>query len=209
MNTERRTALKKQATSKRGRSLALTIGGAALLVAGGTLAYFLLKGRQSGGVIPLGALLTPQTALLSLTVSTDESPWRQLGEFGDFGFGEPGANLEIAAILSGHEIQDFALDDLEAVAMKIKIGDHFGIEQRDSIGCRRVAETGMKFFGDRSATHHVTLFQNGHLVARLCQIEGADQPVMPSPNDDDFAHAQTPIVPGFSGEARPMERPGW
>jgi Protein of unknown function (DUF3352) len=82
MNTERRTALKKQATSKRGRSLALTIGGAALLVAGGTLAYFLLKGQQSGGVLPLGALLTPQTALLSLTVPTDENPWRQLGEFG-------------------------------------------------------------------------------------------------------------------------------
>jgi hypothetical protein len=82
MNTERRAALKKQATSKRGRSLALTLGGAALLVAGGTLAYFLLKGRQSGSVIPLGALLTPQTALLSLTVSTDESPWRQLKEFG-------------------------------------------------------------------------------------------------------------------------------
>jgi Protein of unknown function (DUF3352) len=82
MNTERRAALKKQATSKRGRSLALTVGGAALLVAGGTLAFFFLKGRQSSNVIPLGALLTPQTALLSLTVATDESPWRQLGEFG-------------------------------------------------------------------------------------------------------------------------------
>jgi Protein of unknown function (DUF3352) len=82
MNTERRAALKKQATSKRGRSLALTIGGAALLVGVGTLAYFLMKGQQSGTVVPVGATVTPQNALLSLTVSTDESPWRKLGEFG-------------------------------------------------------------------------------------------------------------------------------
>jgi Protein of unknown function (DUF3352) len=82
MNTERRAALKKQATSRRGRSLALTIGGAALLVGVGTLAYFLLRGQQSATVIPIGATVTPQNALLSLTVSTDESPWRQLGEFG-------------------------------------------------------------------------------------------------------------------------------
>jgi hypothetical protein len=82
MNTERRAALKKQATSKRGRSLALTIGGAALLVGVGALAYFLLRGRQSANVVPIGATVTPQTALLSLTVSTEESPWRQLGEFG-------------------------------------------------------------------------------------------------------------------------------
>jgi Protein of unknown function (DUF3352) len=82
MNTERRAALKKQATSKRGRSLALTIGGAAALVGVGTLAYFLLRGQQSANVVPIGATVTPQNALLSLTVSTDESPWRQLGEFG-------------------------------------------------------------------------------------------------------------------------------
>jgi hypothetical protein len=82
MNMERRAALKKQATSKRGRSLALTIGGAALLVGVGTLAYFLFKGQQSSSVVPVGATVTPQNALLSLTVSTDESPWRKLGEFG-------------------------------------------------------------------------------------------------------------------------------
>lgn len=81
MNTARRTELQKL-KHKRGRSLALTLGGAALLVAGGTLAYFFLKGRPSGEVIPLGAAITPQNALLSLMVSTDESPWRQLGEFG-------------------------------------------------------------------------------------------------------------------------------
>jgi Protein of unknown function (DUF3352) len=82
MNMERRAALRKQATSKRGRSLALTIGGAALLVGVGTLAYFLFRGQQSANVVPIGATVTPQNALISLTVSTDESPWRQLGEFG-------------------------------------------------------------------------------------------------------------------------------
>jgi Protein of unknown function (DUF3352) len=82
MNTARRAELRNQLKTKRMRSLALTLGGAALLVGGGILAYVLLNGRPSDSVIPLGATVTPQNALLSLTASTDESPWRKLGEFG-------------------------------------------------------------------------------------------------------------------------------
>ncbi|WP_404785506.1 DUF3352 domain-containing protein [Altericista sp. CCNU0014] len=82
MNTARRAELRNQLRAKRMRSLALTLGGAAFLVVGGTAAYFLLNGRQSESVIPFGAAVTPQTALLSLTASTNEGPWRQLGEFG-------------------------------------------------------------------------------------------------------------------------------
>ncbi len=82
MNTARRAELRNQLKTKRMRSLALTLGGATLLVGGGTLAYFLLNGRPSDSVIPLGAAVTPQNALLSLTASTDEAPWRKLGEFG-------------------------------------------------------------------------------------------------------------------------------
>jgi Protein of unknown function (DUF3352) len=82
MNTARRAELRNQLKTKRMRSLALTLGGAALLVGGGILAYVLLNGRPSDSVIPLGATVTPQNALLSLTASTDEGPWRKLGEFG-------------------------------------------------------------------------------------------------------------------------------
>ncbi|HEY9824972.1 MAG TPA: DUF3352 domain-containing protein, partial [Stenomitos sp.] len=79
---ERRAELEKKRQKKQLRSLAFTLGGAALLVGGGTLAYFLLNSRQSQTAVPLGATITPQNALLSLTVSTDRSPWQKLQGFG-------------------------------------------------------------------------------------------------------------------------------
>lgn len=82
MSTTRRAELEKQRKHKQVRSLSFTAGAAALLVAGGTLAFFLINGRQSNGVIPLGATVIPQNALLSLTVSTDDGPWQKLGQFG-------------------------------------------------------------------------------------------------------------------------------
>jgi hypothetical protein len=82
MSTARRAELSKQRKQKQNRSLTITAGVAALLVAGGTLAYFLINGRQSSGVIPLGATVIPQNALLSLTVETNDTPWKKLGEFG-------------------------------------------------------------------------------------------------------------------------------
>ncbi len=82
MSTARRAELEKQRKHKQVRSLSFTAGAAALLVAGGTLAFFLINGRQSNGVIPLGATVIPQNALLSLTVSTDDDPWQKLGQFG-------------------------------------------------------------------------------------------------------------------------------
>jgi Protein of unknown function (DUF3352) len=82
MPTARRAELEKQRKHKQVRSLSFTAGAAALLVAGGTLAFFLINGRQSNGVIPLGATVIPQNALLSLTVSTDDAPWQKLGQFG-------------------------------------------------------------------------------------------------------------------------------
>jgi Protein of unknown function (DUF3352) len=82
MATARRAELEKQRKNKQVRSLTFTAGAAALLVAAGTLAFFLINGRPSNEVIPLGATIVPQNALLSLTVSTDDGPWQKLGQFG-------------------------------------------------------------------------------------------------------------------------------
>jgi Protein of unknown function (DUF3352) len=82
MHTARLTELKKRRQKQQKRSLILTAGAAAVLVVGGLLAFLLLRGRQSDGVIPLGANVIPQNALLSLTVPTDSGPWRQLSGLG-------------------------------------------------------------------------------------------------------------------------------
>jgi Protein of unknown function (DUF3352) len=82
MATARRAELEKQRKNKQVRSLTFTAGAAALLVAAGTLAFFLINSRPSNEVIPLGATIVPQNALLSLTVSTEDGPWQKLGQFG-------------------------------------------------------------------------------------------------------------------------------
>ncbi|MGB8702470.1 MAG: DUF3352 domain-containing protein, partial [Thermosynechococcaceae cyanobacterium] len=82
MHTARRIELEKIRQQKNRRSLAFSVGGAALLVIGGTLAYWLLNGRQTNTSIPFGAALTPQNVLLSLTTTTDDGPWQALGELG-------------------------------------------------------------------------------------------------------------------------------
>jgi hypothetical protein len=74
--------LEKRRQQKQVRSLAFTIGGAALLVLGGVIAFFWLNSRQSNSVMPLGATVTPQTTLLSLTATTDRDPWRKLAGLG-------------------------------------------------------------------------------------------------------------------------------
>ncbi len=82
MSTARRAELSKQRKQKQTRSLTITAGVAGLLVAGGTLAYFLINGRQANSVMPLGATVIPQNALLSLTVETNDAPWKKLEGFG-------------------------------------------------------------------------------------------------------------------------------
>ena len=82
MHTARLTELKKRRQQKQKRSLILTVSAAAVLVIGGLIAFALLRGRQSDSVIPFGANVIPQNALLSLTIPTDSGPWRQLSGLG-------------------------------------------------------------------------------------------------------------------------------
>jgi hypothetical protein len=74
--------LNKNRKSPSNRSLAFTLGGAAILIIGGLLAFFLLNSRQSNSALPLGSTVLPQDTLLSLTVGTDGGTWQRLGQFG-------------------------------------------------------------------------------------------------------------------------------
>ena len=71
---------------KKKPSLLLPIGAAALLVGGGTAAYWGLTHGGIGGIgagdLPVGAEVIPQEALMTLSVTTDPAQWRQLREFG-------------------------------------------------------------------------------------------------------------------------------
>lgn len=82
MHTTRRAELEKRRQERQKRSLAFTLGGSGLLIVGGVLAFFFFKNRQASSPMPLGATVTPQTVLLSLTVASDNGPWRQLESFG-------------------------------------------------------------------------------------------------------------------------------
>lgn len=63
--------------------LALTIGTAAALVAGGGAAYWYFSQPQAGTAdMMLGADVIPKTALMAVSVTTDPGQWQQLRQFG-------------------------------------------------------------------------------------------------------------------------------
>lgn len=64
------------------RSLAFTLGGALLLVVGGAIAIWMLRG-QGGSRKAFGPMaLLPKDTMLAVTVSTDAGPWEQLSALG-------------------------------------------------------------------------------------------------------------------------------
>ena len=74
---------KRKPKKAQSRTLLLTLGGAALLVVGGTLAFFLLRGSDDkAGPLPLGAKVVPRDVMLSVTLNTEGGKWQQVAQFG-------------------------------------------------------------------------------------------------------------------------------
>jgi Protein of unknown function (DUF3352) len=68
---------------KKSAAIALPIAGAALLIVGGSLAFWVLtRPRFAPGNLPVGASVIPKDALMVMTVTTDEGEWRRLRSFG-------------------------------------------------------------------------------------------------------------------------------
>ncbi|MEG3861805.1 DUF3352 domain-containing protein [Microcoleus sp. herbarium12] len=63
-------------------SLLFTIGAATLLIGLGFLTYSIVISRGPAKDLPPGATVVPQDAMMALSISTDESQWKKLGEFG-------------------------------------------------------------------------------------------------------------------------------
>src|SRR4029077_5861787 len=82
----------------------------------------------------------------------------------------------VAAVQGGKEVLRAALDDLEAIIEKPKIGDDLRVQQTHRVGCDRVSKTWMKLLrhcraaNDRSAFEHLDL-QTGH-----AEVGGARHP---------------------------------
>ena len=60
----------------------LLLLGAALLLGGGAIAYLNFAQRAPKSLAPAGTQLVPQTALATITVTTDELTWTKLRQFG-------------------------------------------------------------------------------------------------------------------------------
>ncbi|MEB3294361.1 MAG: DUF3352 domain-containing protein [Synechococcales bacterium] len=68
---------------KKFAAIALPIAGAALLIVGGSLAFWVLtRSRFAPGNLPVGATVIPKDALMVMTLTTDEGEWRRLRSFG-------------------------------------------------------------------------------------------------------------------------------
>lgn len=62
--------------------LLLTAGAAAVLIGGGSIAYWYFTRQGQLSVMPTGASVIPQDALMVVSVATNPGQWQQLREFG-------------------------------------------------------------------------------------------------------------------------------
>lgn len=77
-----RSSPQRRRPNNKSRSLAITVGGALLLVVGGAIAFVLLQGRGGGRKAFGPTALLPQDILLSVTFSTNTGQWEQLAKLG-------------------------------------------------------------------------------------------------------------------------------
>ncbi len=94
------------------------------------------------------------------------------------------------------------MDDPQALARQVHVGDHLGVQQRDRVAGDGVAEAGVELLGHRRAADDVAALQHRHLQSGAGEIEGADQPVVAAADDDDVALVgHQPAAPGGCGDA--------
>ncbi|MEO0455945.1 MAG: DUF3352 domain-containing protein [Cyanobacteria bacterium P01_A01_bin.114] len=81
---DRAATLKQKVTGFKNKPpLLFTVGTAALLIVGGGIAYWGVSHTLSQpGKLPAGMKLVPQNALMTLSISTQESQWNKLRQFG-------------------------------------------------------------------------------------------------------------------------------
>lgn len=104
-------------------------------------------------------------------------------EAGDLGARHALTCLEVLAIRQREEVGQAALDDFQAVAGQIEVADDLRVEEADGVGCDRVAKARVKLIRHGRSSDHGALLDHLHLQARGGEIAGADEAVMPCPDD--------------------------
>ena len=94
-----------------------------------------------------------------------------------------GADAERAAVGERKKVRKLALHDPEPVRRQREVADDLRIEQRDRVGSDGVAEARMEFLRHRRTADDRAALQHRDLQPRGCEIGGADEPVMPAPDD--------------------------
>jgi Protein of unknown function (DUF3352) len=74
--------MKAKLKSRTPKPLLLTLGASALMIGGGGLAYWFFSQQGRLSVMPVGANVVPQDALMVVSLSTDQRQWQQVREFG-------------------------------------------------------------------------------------------------------------------------------
>ncbi len=80
--TPPRSSPSRRPLNSKSRSLAITVGGALLLIAGGAIAFGLLQGRGGDRKAFGPTALLPQDTLMSVTFTTNTGSWKQLAKLG-------------------------------------------------------------------------------------------------------------------------------
>src|SRR6185436_15533679 len=98
--------------------------------------------------------------------------------------GAPLGGEKMATIERGKEILRTALDDSQAVLVKVQVVNDLRIEQAHRVGSDRVAEPWIKLFRYCCTAHDGPSLKHLDLQPGHAEIGGADEAVVPSANDD-------------------------
>ena len=118
------------------------------------------------------------------------------------------AEFQIASFVR-EEIADRPLDDPPAAFVQPHVLDDFRAQQADGVAGGGIAEAGVEFLRHRSAADNVAAFQNPDLQPGPRQIEGADQTIVTTADDQGviaFRHSAGTdckwrrLQPGAGGE---------
>ncbi|CEG07278.1 hypothetical protein BN961_00665 [Afipia felis] len=121
---------------------------------------------------------------LKFTVESVDVQRIVLVQFCDRLMGAPLAGEQIAAIGGGKKILRAPLDDAQAMAREIQLGDHAWVQQAHGVGRDRIAEAGVKLLRHGCAAHNHTPLDDFDREAVHREIGRAGEAIMAGADDD-------------------------
>ena len=112
---------------------------------------------------------------------------------------------QIAAIVERRKIGDRAQHDLQPMPREVHLADDLRVQQTDGITRHRIAEAGMKLFGDGSTADDGPPLQHTDIVTGPGEIKGASQPVMAAADQNGIVGmSRTHVGTGITNPAKAL-----